>query len=47
MEVLHLKFSFKRWLLDVGSVLQPVLFVVCLWYMEQYSMLGERGCLEI
>lgn len=50
MKVPCSKYSFKRWFLDIGSVLQPVLFSVCLWYMAQYSMRhsGEgRGCLEI
>lgn len=38
------------WFPDVGSVLQPVLFEVCLWYMAQYIMVSfheGRGCLEI
>lgn len=43
MKVLSLKFSFKRWFLDVGSILQPVLFVVCFRYMAQYSMLSYLG----
>lgn len=49
-KVVRLKFNFEIRFLDAGSVLQPVLFEVCLWYMAQYIMVScheERGYLEI
>lgn len=48
-KVVHLKFNYKIRFLDVGSVLQPVLYEVCLWYTAHImlSCWAGRGCLEI
>lgn len=46
MKVLNLKFSFKRYFLDVVSVLQPVLFVVVCGPIQHAAVLGGEGMFE-